>query len=123
MKLQFINRKGDQIRGRIHFWVRNSEGTRVRLDNWVFSHGAYLGRASIPWLTTVWILSQFAKQKKLAVNLYEDFVLKSKGEKHLKEFHHGNVEGRILGEDRFAEDAFAKASQKVKHKITLEQMK
>ena len=26
------------------------------------SHGAYLGRASIPWLITDWILSQFAKQ-------------------------------------------------------------
>ncbi|MFW8601554.1 transposase [Desulfobacterota bacterium M19] len=88
---------------------------------WV-SHQAYLGEVSVPWLTTDWVLSQFAKQKKRAVALYCDFIMEGKGEEHRKEFYQGNVEGRILGEDRFAEDALSKASQKTTRKATLEQV-
>ncbi|MBU0728625.1 MAG: transposase, partial [Proteobacteria bacterium] len=86
------------------------------------SHQAYLGRETVSWLTTDWVLSQFAEQKKHAVVLYDDFVTAGKGEGHRKEFHQGNVEGRILGEDRFAEDALAKATQKISRKITLDQV-
>jgi REP element-mobilizing transposase RayT len=86
------------------------------------SHNVYLGNVSIPWLTTDWVLSQFAGQKKRAVALYQDFVLKGKDEAHRKEFYKGNFEGRILGEDRFADEALAKALQKVSRKPTLEQV-
>ncbi len=86
------------------------------------SHNVYLGNVSVPWLTTDWVLSQFAKQKKRAIRLYRDFVLDGIDEGHRKEFHQGNIEGRILGEDRFGEEALFRASQKVDHKATLEQV-
>jgi len=84
------------------------------------SHSAYLGKISVPWLTTDWILFQFAKESQRAIELYRDFVLAGKDEGHRKEFHHGNIEGRLLGEDRFAEEAFRSASQKFSRKTTLE---
>ena len=86
------------------------------------SHTVYLGNISVHWLTTDWVLSQFAKQKKRAIELYRDFVLKGRNEEHRKEFHHGNIEGRILGEDRFGEEVLSRTSQKVTRKVTLEQV-
>ena len=86
------------------------------------SHNVYLGNVSVPWLTTDWVLSQFASPKKRAIDLYRDFVSDGKDEKHRIEFHQGNIEGRILGEDRFGEEALTRASQKVTYKVTLEQV-
>lgn len=86
------------------------------------SHNVYLGNIFVPWLTTDWVLSQFARQKKRAVEQYQDFVLEGKNEASRKEFYQGNIEGRILGEDRFAEEALVKASQKVSRRVTLAQV-
>ena len=86
------------------------------------SHNVYLAKTSVPWLTTDWILSQFSDQKERAIELYQDFVFQGKAEAHRKEFHQGNVEGRILGEDGFAEKALAKASQEVFRTVSLEQV-
>ena len=84
------------------------------------SHSSYLGKVPVSWLTTDWVLSQFAKEKRRAIGKYRDFVLAGKDEVHRKEFHQGNREGRILGEDRFAEEAISRASQKFSRKTTLE---
>jgi REP-associated tyrosine transposase len=54
--------------------------------------------------------------------MYRDFVLAGIDEGHRKEFHQGNREGRILGEDRFVEEALRRASQKFSRKTTLEQV-
>lgn len=89
--------------------------------NWS-SHNAYLERMSAPWLTTGWVMSQFATQKKEAIERYKDFVLKSEDREHRKEFHHGSVDGRILGEDCFAEEALSRVSQEGSHEATLEQV-
>lgn len=86
------------------------------------SHSAYLGHYSLPWLTTDWVLSQFAKPRKRAVKLYGDFVSEGMGEGRRTEFHKGNLEGSILGEDRFAEEALGKASQKAARKVPLEKV-
>ena len=72
------------------------------------------------WLTTDWVLSQFAKEKRRAIGGYRDFVLGGKDEVHRKEFHQGNSESRILGEDSFVEEALHRASQKFSRKTTLE---
>jgi len=89
-------------------------------DEYIWSsHPIYSGNVSVPWMTTDWVLSQFAKQKGRAIKLYRDFVLAGKKEGHKKEFHQGKREGRILGEDRFAEEALLKASQHFSHKTTL----
>ncbi|MEA3469117.1 MAG: transposase [Thermodesulfobacteriota bacterium] len=84
------------------------------------SHASYLGVVPVSWLTTDWVLSQFAKEKRRAIGGYRDFVLGGKDEGHRKEFHQGNREGRILGEDRFVEEALHKASQKFSRNTTLE---
>lgn len=83
------------------------------------SHAEYLGKVSVPWLTTDWILSQFAGEERRARELYRDFVLAGKDEGFRKEFYQGNREGRILGEDSFVEEALKKASQRISCKTTL----
>ena len=86
------------------------------------SHSAYLGKVSVSWLTTDWVLSQFAKEKQHAIGVYRDFVIAGKADGHRKEFHQGERDGRILGEDRFVEESLRMASQKHSRKITLEQV-
>ena len=86
------------------------------------SHRVYLGKVKAPWLTTEWILSQFAENRKRAVELFGDFVSNGKDEGHREEFYQGNVEGRILGEDRFAEEALQKGSQQLARQASLEQV-
>ncbi len=89
-------------------------------DNYLWSsHTVYLGDVSVPWVTTDWILSQFSNDKKRAVDLYRDFVVAGRDEGHRKEFHHGTIEGRILGDDRFGEGALVKAAQQVPRKTTM----
>jgi putative transposase len=86
------------------------------------SHNVYLGDVHVPWLTTDWVLSQFAGQKEQAIELYRNFVQNGKGEAHRNEFYQGNYEGRILGEDYFTEEALTKAEQKQSRRLTLEQV-
>lgn len=86
------------------------------------SHTAYLGEVSISWLTTEWTLCQFAGKKKRAIELYQQFVLKSVDEGHRNDLYRGNIEGNILGDDHFSEKALATASQKIAKKTTLEQV-
>jgi len=85
-------------------------------------HRAYLGTEKIPWLTTEWVLGQFASHEKTANRLYADFVLQSLGNDRQLEFHHGSHEGRILGDDSFAEKVVSKARDKNERKVTLEQI-
>ena len=89
--------------------------------NWS-SHNAYLGTASIPWLTTDWVLSQFATEGEAARARYRDFVLKREDRGDREEFHRGTVDSRILGEDPFAEAVFSKASQEGSPTATLAQV-
>ena len=64
------------------------------------------------WLTVDWALSLFSTREKQARRLYVDFMKQGLEEGYRPEFHKGSVEGRILGDDRFAEKAFEKAGQK-----------
>ena len=90
-------------------------------DQYIFSsHQAYLGKENVPWLTTDFVLSQFARQKKRSIKLYHDFILKGSTENHRQEFHGGLYEGRILGDNRFSEKALAKAEEKYSKKLSLE---
>jgi len=66
-------------------------------------HRAYLGNSELPWLTTDWVLSQFAKGVSAARRRYEAFVSEGAQEGHREEFHRGNGDGAILGDDRFVE--------------------
>ena len=71
-------------------------------------HRAYLGQEVLPWLTTDWVLSTFAKRAGLARKRYQHFVLGALGEGHRAEFHGGGVDSRVLGDDRFIERILGK---------------
>ncbi|MDH3392635.1 MAG: transposase [Desulfobulbaceae bacterium] len=86
------------------------------------SHRGYLGQETIPWLTTNWLLSQFAGDEKMARQRYEAFVLDGIAEGYRKEFQAGNFEGRILGDDHFAEKALLRAEEKYARKFTEQQV-
>ncbi|MEW6426823.1 MAG: transposase [Thermodesulfobacteriota bacterium] len=66
-------------------------------------HTAYLGKESLPWLTTDWVLGQFGKSVGKARAGYRAFVLDRLGEAHRPEFHGGEEDPRILGDDDFAQ--------------------
>ena len=90
-------------------------------DQYMFSsHRAYLGIDTLPWLTSDYVLAQFAKHKSKAKKLYHDFVLKGSTEDYRQEFYRGGHESRILGDDRFSEKALAKAAEKYTRKLFLE---
>lgn len=82
-------------------------------------HLAYLGKESIPWLTTEPVLSQFAGQVKKASMLYLQFVQAGVREPHRQDFHTGSYEGRILGNDYFSEKALAQADEEASCMVSL----
>lgn len=85
------------------------------------SHRAYLGDEQIDWLTTDWVLGQFAKRLKACRQRYEKFITAGIGEGYRDEFHHGGDDPRVLADDRFLEKV---VGQEVDHpaKVTLAQI-
>ena len=72
------------------------------------SHHAYLGKETLPWLTTEWALGQFGKSTATARSSYGNFVLDGLGEGHRPEFHgKGETDSRLLGDDSFLEKCLA----------------
>jgi len=65
------------------------------------SHRAYLGRETLPWLTTDWLLAQFGEQLDKAHAAYTTFVFDGLNEERRPEFHGGGVDSRLLGDDDF----------------------
>jgi REP element-mobilizing transposase RayT len=76
-------------------------------------HHAYLGTVTFPWLTTDWVLSQFSGTLKEARKGYGSFVSDGFRGERRSEFHSGNREGRILGDDTFVEHALVQAGQQL----------
>lgn len=74
-------------------------------------HHSYIGNEKLPWLTTEWVLSQFSAEILRARKGYYEFVLAGMSESRRGKFHSGTLEGRILGNDCFADEAFRKAAQ------------
>lgn len=65
------------------------------------SHRAYLGRETLPWLTTDWLLASFGEQVDRARAAYATFVLDGVAEERRPEFHGAGVDSRLLGDDDF----------------------
>jgi putative transposase len=86
------------------------------------SHHAYLGEKNIGWLTTEWVLAQFSANIKKSCRLYNDFINDGLSEGHREEFHSGQTDGRIVGEERFAKEALARTEEKYTHPISIEQV-
>jgi REP element-mobilizing transposase RayT len=64
-------------------------------------HRCYLGKDTLPWLHTDWVLSQFGKRLNTCRKRYEEFVRAGRGEGYRAEFHGGGKDQRVLGEERF----------------------
>jgi REP element-mobilizing transposase RayT len=84
------------------------------------SHRAYLGLDTVPWLSVEPVLLQFSKHEKTARKLYHEFVLRGAAEEHRAEFHRGTHEGRILGDDRFSEEALTRSEEEFRPEIRLQ---
>lgn len=67
------------------------------------SHRAYLGKESLPCLTTDRLLEHFGKSFATARGGYRHFVLDGLGEEHRPEFYGTGEDSRLLGNDNFLE--------------------
>ncbi len=85
-------------------------------------HRAYLGKATLPWLTTDGVLSQFSAHRGHARRRYQRFVAEGKREGHREEFHTGSSPKQLLGDDKFVERALKRAGQRVGPKVNLERI-
>ena len=80
----------------------------------------YMGYEQLPWLTTDWVLSQFAQRLKTARKRYGEFVKYGENEGHRQEFHSGTSEGRILGDDTFIERVYSESEDGEKKSVTID---
>ncbi len=86
------------------------------------SHRAYLDKETVTWLTTDFVLSQFAKNEKKARQQFQAFCLKGINEERREEFHQGTFDGRILGDDGFSENVLAIARERFHALVSVEQL-
>ena len=86
------------------------------------SHRAYLDKETVTWLTTDFVLSQFAKNEKKARQQFQAFCLKGGNEERREEFHQGTFDGRILGNDGFSENVLAMAKERFHAPVSVEQL-
>jgi REP element-mobilizing transposase RayT len=86
------------------------------------SHKAYLGKEDLSWLTTESVLSQFADEISKARKRYREFVTAGIDEARRPEFHSGSLEGRILGDDCFADEVLQKACQQSNQPKSLDEI-
>jgi putative transposase len=85
-------------------------------------HRGYLGKEVIPWLTTDFVLSMLSPRVVQARKAYESYVHDGIGEGMRGEFHSGTCEGRILGDESFADEVLVRSSQKVEREYTLDEV-
>jgi REP element-mobilizing transposase RayT len=84
------------------------------------SHLAYLGTETVPWLTTEQVLSVFGTRRGQAARLFSLFVGERTGGGYNKEFHQGGeFDSRLLGEERFVDEALEKAQSRREQKPTI----
>lgn len=83
-------------------------------------HRALAGRESLLWLTTDWVLSCFGSKVSSARKRYMAFVSDAVTSETRKEYGQGTHEGRILGDDDFAEDVIRLAEGKTCDAVSLD---
>ena len=88
-------------------------GLVKQVDDYVWSsHHVYMGKETLPWLTTDWVYGYFSRQRAACIRQYRKFIEEGVGEEHRKEFHSGNLGGQLLGGDEFAENVFKQLDAK-----------
>lgn len=89
--------------------VRAGITTRPEKHRWS-SHRAYLGKDTLPWLETDFILSLFSSDLKKARVSFAAFVNSRLSEGRRKEFHgEKTIDNRIFGDDDFVSAVLAEA--------------
>jgi len=92
-------------------------------DYYWSSHRGYLGYEKASWLTTDWILSYFANDKKAAVRLYRKYMMEDVETTTIPMFCAGNQKGYdILSEKDFLSTAPLTKMLPRKHSFTLEDL-
>jgi REP element-mobilizing transposase RayT len=67
------------------------------------SQQVYLGLQELPFLTTDWLLGQFANRLKAARRKFAEFVERGEAEGHRNDLYKGEHDSRVLGPDSFVE--------------------
>ncbi len=75
------------------------------------SHHAYMGDEYLPWLTTDLVLAQFDDDLTQARSAYSSFMSEEDERGYRKEFVCGSHEGRILGDEKFADKVLAQTEE------------
>lgn len=86
------------------------------------SHPCYLGAEILPWLTSDWVLNQFADTRLQARQSYLKFLRDGYADNNRRDFSQGSFEGRLLGSDQFVEQSLVRAQQVYRRPITLGQV-
>jgi putative transposase len=87
-------------------------GFVASVDDWPWTgHHAYLGKETLPWLTTEWVLSLLSQDIGHAREAYFSFLQDGLREGRRADFHSGTCEGRLLGDDDFVDAVLERASQ------------
>lgn len=83
-------------------------------------HRSLLGKEVLPWYCTDYVLSLFDSDFTNASKKYCDFVNDGLSEGARPEFGLGTHEGRLLGDDSFADEALLRAEEKSVSRVTLD---
>lgn len=87
------------------------------------SHSAYLGQEVVPWLTTDQVLTMLGCSRDKAVRSFSNFVEERMGESHKFEFYRGGeFDSRLLGDERFVDEAMKMAQMPRELKPTVGQV-
>lgn len=78
-----------------------------------------MGKETLPWLNTEWVLSQFGKRPSTCRQHYEEFIRAGRGERYREDFHSGGTDKRILGDDGFIEKMMGKGVMQTRKEIVL----
>ncbi|TLS67967.1 transposase [Mariprofundus erugo] len=83
-------------------------------------HRAYIGNEKIPWLTTKAVLSQFAPESDRARVMYARFVDAALDGEHKGEFHHGDDDCRVIGDDKFVVRVMDQCGERVRDTLSVD---
>ena len=75
------------------------------------SQRAYLGEEALDWLSTDWVLGQFAATAGVARRRFADFVEAGRGEGHSQRFYGSKADPRVVGEEDFLKKVLPKKSR------------
>lgn len=78
------------------------------------SHRAYLGEQKLDWLTTDWVLGQFAPTAGIARRRFAAFVAAGQDEGHSDRFYGGEADTRVVGEADFVKKVLPKKTRVAK---------